>query len=166
MPEKYETEIHSALCVQWAKSRARVQGWTKDVSQLKDEMRRVIMTLEWKASWWATWEEADQREVSLELKEGLHAYALDQAELLHSLANSFDAKWEPLQHHDKGWDLPPIIIEKMAAIELVETEVTDEQGVAEELDNAGLNSRDEEDIYVSNAEDEDCHSEMDPRDNE
>ena len=129
-------------------------------------MRRVIATLEWKASWWATREEADQREVSLELKEGLRAYALDQAELLHSLANSFDAKWEPLQRHDKGWDLPPIVIEKMVAMELAEKEATDEQGVAEELDDAGPNSRDEEDIYVSNAEDEDCPSETDPRDDE
>ena len=155
-----------ALHVQWAKSGARVQGWTKEVSLLKEEMRRVIPTLEYKASWWATQEKADQRGVSLELKEVLHAYTLDQAELLHSLENSFNAKWEPLQHHDKGWDLPPIVIEKMAAMELVEKEVTDEQGVAQELDDARLNSRDKEDIYVSDAEDEDCYSETDLRDDE
>ena len=100
----------------------------------------------------------------MELKEGLCAYALNQAVLCHSLANSFNAKWEPLQHHNKGWDLPPIVIEKMAEIELVEKEATDKQGVAGELDNVGLNSGDKEDIYVSNAEDEDSNSETDPRD--
>ena len=85
---------------------------------------------------------------------------------MHSLANSLDAKWETLQCHDKGWDLPPIVIKKMAAMELAEKEVTDKQGVGEELDNVGLNSGDKENIYVSNAEDEDCYSETDPRDNE
>ena len=76
---------------------------------------------------------------------------LDQAELVCALANRFNAKWEPLQHHDKGWDLPPTVIEKMAAMELAEKEATDKQGVAEELDNTRLNSGDEEDIYVSDA---------------
>ena len=48
-----------ALHVQWAKSRARARGWTKEAQLLKEEMRRVLVTLEWKVVWWADWKEAE-----------------------------------------------------------------------------------------------------------
>ena len=79
-----------ALHVQWAKSRARARGWTKEVQLLKEEMRRVLVTLEWKAAWWADQKEAEDQEVSVELREGLWAYAVDHALLYHSLASKFN----------------------------------------------------------------------------
>ncbi|KAJ7457415.1 hypothetical protein FB451DRAFT_1341923 [Mycena latifolia] len=40
------------LRVEWAKTRARSRQWTEEVDLLEEEMRRVLVFLEWKAGWW------------------------------------------------------------------------------------------------------------------
>lgn len=40
------------LWVEWAKSHTRAQWWAEELLLLVEEMRRVIVFLEWKANWW------------------------------------------------------------------------------------------------------------------
>lgn len=77
---------------EWARSRARVRRTTEEVMLLREEMRRVLEFLEWRARWWDA--KADLRSnVSLEMSEGLKAYAFQQAALQRSLATSFKTLW-------------------------------------------------------------------------
>ncbi|CAA7261921.1 unnamed protein product [Cyclocybe aegerita] len=63
-----------------ARSQARVQHATEEVQLVWEEMRQTLAFLEWKAGWW------DQRRmarthITNDLREGINAYALDQAHL-------------------------------------------------------------------------------------
>ncbi|KAJ7099018.1 hypothetical protein C8R44DRAFT_593419, partial [Mycena epipterygia] len=40
------------LRVEWAKTRARAHRWTEEVDLLEEEMRRILVFLEWRAGWW------------------------------------------------------------------------------------------------------------------
>jgi len=61
-----------ALHIEWAKSRARAQRWHEEVLLLKEEMRRVLVYFEYKVSWWVECSEAEGRESTPVLAEGLH----------------------------------------------------------------------------------------------
>lgn len=80
------------LLAEWARSRARVRRTTEEVMLLREEMRRVLDFLEWRAKWWDA-QGNIRSQVGLELKEGLHAYASQQAALQRSLAASFKSLW-------------------------------------------------------------------------
>jgi len=82
-----------ALRVEWAKSRAQALRWSEEVLLLKEEMHRVPAYFEYKASWWVERSDAEGREASPALAEGLHAYAESQAKLLQDLAMKFNKKW-------------------------------------------------------------------------
>ncbi|KAG6848447.1 hypothetical protein H0H93_016880 [Arthromyces matolae] len=73
---------------EWAKSRARCNRATEEVSLLREEMRRSLQFLQWKGSWWrkrTTLRKVEEKE----LAEGLKAYALEQASLQENLVLSF-----------------------------------------------------------------------------
>jgi len=106
-----EDEDDDILQVEWAKSRARVGRCREEVLLLKEEMRRVVAFLEWKAAWWM-----DRRNmrggtsdvISKGLQEGLSAYAEGQADLQKTLREHFCMLWRmPLvgngdASHDNG----------------------------------------------------------------
>ncbi|KAF8202527.1 hypothetical protein BJ912DRAFT_842756 [Pholiota molesta] len=77
---------------EWAKSRARVNRSTEEVLLLKEEMRRTLEFLEWKATWWLE-RQSLRTGLSKELTEGLIVYAASQASLQRSLARHFRALW-------------------------------------------------------------------------
>lgn len=63
-------------------------------------MRRVLESLKWKAQWWDN--KADARsDVGLTLREGIMAYALEQAKLQRDLAASFEHLWKTPLHDIK-----------------------------------------------------------------
>jgi hypothetical protein len=78
---------------EWARSRARGNRATEEVSLLVEEMRRVLEFLEWKASWWDE-QETRRTDIAPDLSEGLQAYAVDQARFQRSLAASFRIMWK------------------------------------------------------------------------
>jgi cobalamin biosynthesis protein CobT len=80
--------------VEWAKAWARTKRWTEEVQLLKEEMRRVPITLRWKADWWS--ERADPDGLTGAHAEGAHAYAARQAHLLRALAAHFETMWAGL----------------------------------------------------------------------
>lgn len=88
--------------VEWAKSRARALRWREEVLLLKEEMRRVIVYFEYKASWWVERNNAEGREASPALAEGLYAYAAGQAQLQRDLASTFSKKWAPVLAGEVG----------------------------------------------------------------
>lgn len=100
-------EEDDILRAEWARSRARVRRATEEVLLLREEMRRVLKYLEWKAEWWDG--KADARsDGGHALTEGIKAYAVKQATLQQTLAASFKHLWktplsdieEVLQHLD------------------------------------------------------------------
>jgi hypothetical protein len=82
-----------AIHIEWLKARARKNRWTKEVDLLREEMRRVLRFLEWRAEWWESrltkWEGLDTAVV-----DGLSAYALRQAALHKSISTAFMGKWD------------------------------------------------------------------------
>lgn len=85
-------EDDDILRAEWAKSRARVRRATEEVMLLREEMRRVLQFLEWRAKSWDA--KANLRsKIDLEMNEGLKAYALQQAALQRSLATLFKTLW-------------------------------------------------------------------------
>ncbi|PPR02990.1 hypothetical protein CVT24_012178 [Panaeolus cyanescens] len=89
------------LAVEWAKSRARSKRATEEVRLLREEMRRTLATLEWKAAHWIELIGKRTTNISDTLSEGLKAYALKQSALYIGLRDSFKAQWkDPLNNQD------------------------------------------------------------------
>ncbi|KAJ3503439.1 hypothetical protein NLJ89_g8431 [Agrocybe chaxingu] len=87
-----DDESDDILRSEWAKSRARAARGKEEVLLLREEMRRVLQFLEWKAQWWlqrAALHTGDKAQM-----EALQAYAHAQAALQRSLAADFRAAWE------------------------------------------------------------------------
>lgn len=96
-----DNESNDLLRAEWARSRARVRRATEEVALLLEEMRRVRATLEWKATEWDLRQDA-RPDVSVELREGIRAYAVEQAALQRMLASSFQVTWKtPLANVEK-----------------------------------------------------------------
>ena len=85
---------------EWARSRARLRRATEEVLLVCEEMRRVLLFLEWSAVQWEL--RANARDhIDLELNEGLVAYATEQADLQRTLASNFKTLWTtPLANVD------------------------------------------------------------------
>ena len=84
---------------------------------LKEEMRRVRKTLEWKAAWWddrrTGWDALDEP-----TREGVRAYASRQASIQRALHARFtrmwDKPWTPLASADEanegpGYSIDPVL---------------------------------------------------------
>lgn len=100
-------ENNDILRAEWARSRARVRRATEEVLLVCEEMRRVLLFLEWSAVQWEIRTSARGDSVSLELDEGLKAYAVEQAALQRTLASIFKALWDtPLADVDNILHLP------------------------------------------------------------
>ena len=93
----------TALCVEWAKARARSLCWSEEVMLLKEEMRRVWKTLEWKASWWDDHQEGWPG-LDAAASEAVRAYAAQQASIQRNLHARFTHLWDqplvPLMHNE------------------------------------------------------------------
>ncbi|KAF7316401.1 CxC2 domain-containing protein [Mycena indigotica] len=85
-------EIHDAVRVQWSKARARRDRWTEEVAILREEMKRVLRSLNSVQSEWRA--RAERRSVGeAGLASGLRAYALKQAAVYQRIAEDFFATW-------------------------------------------------------------------------
>lgn len=96
-----DDESNELLRAEWARSRARVRRTKEEVALLLEEMRRVCATLEWKATEWDSRQEA-RPDAGMDLREGIRAYALEQAALQRMLSSSFQLTWKmPLASVEK-----------------------------------------------------------------
>lgn len=78
----------------YTKARARVLRWEEEIALLREEMRRVLVFMLWKKSWWL--ERANLRADAREdVRSGLRAYATRQADVFGGLALRFATLWRP-----------------------------------------------------------------------
>ncbi|KAJ7739792.1 hypothetical protein DFH07DRAFT_688793, partial [Mycena maculata] len=80
------------LRVEWCKVWARMDRWREEVNLLKEEMRRVPISLRHRAGWWIDRREVEEFEG--EHAEGVRAYATRQAALMRGLADHFEEMWQ------------------------------------------------------------------------
>jgi len=79
------------LQIEWAKSRAHAARATEEVLLLKEEMRRVLEFLKWKAGWWVSRVELHSADKGI--AEGLRAYSHKQSLLQNNLSQHFRSIW-------------------------------------------------------------------------
>ncbi|KAJ8469822.1 hypothetical protein ONZ45_g16756 [Pleurotus djamor] len=91
-----------AVRIAWVKAWARVRRWTEEVELLKEEMRRVIVTLQFRSRSWEA--RANASAVDDALHRGLSAYAHRQAHIQKNLANSFEGAWRSGKFTESGAD--------------------------------------------------------------
>lgn len=61
---------------------------------LREEMKRVLRFLQWRALWWETRRSTRREEVSATLREGLEAYTARQAAMARQIARRFKTAWD------------------------------------------------------------------------
>ncbi|PPQ82081.1 hypothetical protein CVT26_003681 [Gymnopilus dilepis] len=91
--EHSDAKDDTLLRAEWAWSRARVDRATEEVALLREEMRRVLVYLEWRAAWWTS-RKAARSVQDVVLAEGLSSYCTDQAALQERLKASFQEIWK------------------------------------------------------------------------
>lgn len=88
--DRVDTEIQR---VEWCKSRARAARMSEEVRLLKEEMRRALAFLDWKANWWKERQHVRQGE-SKSMVEAVTSYATSQERNQRLLAANFRKLWE------------------------------------------------------------------------
>ena len=87
--------MNEALRVEWTTSFARLERWKEEVELLQEEMRRVVMFLQWKSQNWLAKVEVRRGNTTPDMESGLDAYARKQAAIYQNLAGSFTKLWRP-----------------------------------------------------------------------
>ncbi|KAJ6528208.1 hypothetical protein B0H19DRAFT_1275002 [Mycena capillaripes] len=87
-----EAELIEALRVEWCKAHARMRRWHEDVVLVEEEMRRTLEYGYWAAAEWVRRGSA-RDEVSVELGEGLAAYAAEQQDREIRTCEALAGKW-------------------------------------------------------------------------
>ena len=86
--------------LEWLKTYARQARWKEEVALLREEIRRVLASLEWRSDNWLS-KGASLVIFSLTTcpyqLEGLRAYACRQADIFDSIRNHFLGIWEGLE---------------------------------------------------------------------
>lgn len=120
-----ESQDDDILRAEWSRSRARVRRCIEEVKLLREEMRRTTEFLNWKANQWES--RVDGREdLDEEMREGIRAYATEQAALQRILCSSFEAMFKtPLADVDD-------LLEQIDSI----IDGSDDEGDEEEPENA------------------------------
>ncbi|KAJ7033272.1 hypothetical protein C8F04DRAFT_1396133 [Mycena alexandri] len=94
-PEAAIKATNESLRVEWAKTRARAGRWTEEVNLLEEEMRRILVFLEWRATWWRGLKDGRPEVVDDGvLSEGFNAYAERQAVIQEMMKTRFEDNWK------------------------------------------------------------------------
>ncbi|KAJ7631946.1 hypothetical protein DFH06DRAFT_1337469 [Mycena polygramma] len=134
--------VLTGLRVEWCKAWARTRRWTEEVRLLREEMRRVPITLRHKAAWWM-----DHRfptGFEDERLEGATAYATKQATLFADLAASFEKQWAPIRHLE--------VVEEDQAVRLAAQEESD----GDDDEDEGSDDGQESDVVPGDDDGEDA----------
>ncbi|KAJ7107309.1 hypothetical protein C8R43DRAFT_905798 [Mycena crocata] len=85
----------------------RKNQWVEEVLLLREEMRRVMRYLRWRAAWWERRRDSRGTDMSRQVRSGLAAYVMRQAALHRAIARRFKT----------GWDTSRSNVVRMAAFE-------------------------------------------------
>ncbi|KAJ7895849.1 hypothetical protein B0H13DRAFT_1885371 [Mycena leptocephala] len=95
--------LHADLQVEWVKARVWADRWREELLFVDEEMGRVFLFGDWKAQWWEARLEPTRvprhREISAELAEDLHAYALEQVSRERDWVAAWMGKWKAVCAH-------------------------------------------------------------------
>ena len=97
-----DKEVNETVRHEWMTSRARADRWREELELLQEEMRRVVVFLEWKSSSWTGRVGARLGTVTADVQHGVDAYAHKQANTYYELAVSLANQWLP---HLLKWKL-------------------------------------------------------------
>ena len=88
-------EVNETARYEWMTCRARADRWKEEEELLQEEMRRVVVYLDWKSRMWS--EKVGNRVGSCppDIQHGADAYARKQAYLHREIAISFAGQWLP-----------------------------------------------------------------------
>ncbi|KAI0795163.1 hypothetical protein BC629DRAFT_1592682 [Irpex lacteus] len=118
-------DFNQCMQAEWTKARARAQRWEEEVQLLQEEMRRVLVFLDWKAQWWLEQRDRRQEGVTVSLRSGLSAYAEKQAHMYKELALKFQNMWIPslmVRHLHAQW-----VLERSRGAQVQEQEQIDDR---------------------------------------
>jgi len=82
------------LRAEWCQSRARSRRAKEQVEKTKEEMRRTLGFLKWRAEEWSKWGQMGSDAQEVALHKGLAAYAARQGLLQTQLSAAFEAQWK------------------------------------------------------------------------
>ena len=88
-------EVDETARHEWMTCRARADRWIEEELLLQEEMRRVVVYLEWKSRAWSGKVGARTDSCSSDIQRGLDAYARKQANIYLELSISFATQWLP-----------------------------------------------------------------------
>ncbi|KAI6098841.1 hypothetical protein EDD16DRAFT_1527072 [Pisolithus croceorrhizus] len=93
------TSGEEGMIDEWAKAHACAVCWSEEVQLLQEEMQHTKHFLKYKAKWWEQHRELPSN-VSIDsyVREGISAYANQQATLQHKLSNHFSTLWCQVGH--------------------------------------------------------------------
>ncbi|KAJ6449875.1 hypothetical protein C8R45DRAFT_1057259 [Mycena sanguinolenta] len=118
---------NESLRIEWGKAWARAHRWTEEVDLLEEEMRQILVFLQWRADWWRGL--VDNRAVvGVDMKEGFTAYAQRQADIQDRMRERFTHDWREVAR----W------------IQLGRLGVADFKAQADKEEDEGEDSEDEE----------------------
>lgn len=88
-------EVNEDMRIEWTQCTARADRWEEEVVLLQEEMRRVVVFLEWKSCDWLSKADARARTgtIAPAVHAGLSAYSRKQGSVFHSLAVQFCQHW-------------------------------------------------------------------------
>lgn len=90
-----QQEVNETARYEWMTCRARADRWIEEEELLQEEMRRVIVYLEWKSRTWSEKVGIRKDSCSPDIQHGIDAYARKQANIHHEIAMSFVSQWLP-----------------------------------------------------------------------
>jgi hypothetical protein len=90
-----EGEVNETVRHEWMTCRARADRWVEEEELLREEMRRVIVYLEWKSRSWSDKVGTRADSCPPDIRRGLDAYARKQANIYRGLMVSFASQWLP-----------------------------------------------------------------------
>ncbi|KAJ7024514.1 hypothetical protein C8F04DRAFT_1270212 [Mycena alexandri] len=128
---------NESLRVEWAKTRARARRWTEEVNLLEEEMRRILVFLEWRANWWRGLKE-NRPDVAerAEMKEGFDAYAERQARVQEMMKSRFEDNWKDVPRWIEMGRQGVLDIQAQGVVEGGDEDMAkDEEDQAEETDD-------------------------------
>ncbi|KAE9386483.1 hypothetical protein BT96DRAFT_949071 [Gymnopus androsaceus JB14] len=146
--------LHAGLQVEWCKAYARMRHWKEEILILEEEMQRMLVFLQWKASYWRT--KAVVKVFTGAHAEGAFAYAHEQADVWESLESQFSLLWA---QNDDGLFIMALRSDAWGD-DMVEVEVDEDVNkVAEAVEGAeaeeeGMNREEEKGEEEKEEEDE------------
>ena len=90
-----DREVNETIRHEWMTCRARADRWREESELLQEEMRRVVVFLDWKSSSWTARVGARLGSVTVDIQHGIDAYAHKQANTYRELAVSLADQWLP-----------------------------------------------------------------------